>query len=51
MGKSNILSRYTYGRFNPEHEITIGCEFMAKNIQIDDRNVRVQIWDSFIIKL
>ena len=46
MGKSNILSRYTYGRFNPEHEITIGCEFMAKNIQIDDRNVRVQIWDT-----
>ena len=46
MGKSNILSRYTYGRFNPEHEITIGCEFMAKNIQVNDRNVRVQIWDT-----
>ena len=34
------------GRFNPEHEITIGCEFMAKNIQIKDRNVRIQIWDT-----
>ena len=43
---SNILSRFTYGRFNPEHEITIGCEFMAKNIQVNDRNVRVQIWDT-----
>jgi Ras-related protein Rab-2A len=40
------LSRYTYGKFNPEHEITIGCEFMAKNIQVDDRSVRVQIWDT-----
>ena len=34
------------GKFNPEHEITIGCEFMAKNIQINDRNVRIQIWDT-----
>ena len=40
------MSRYTYGKFNPEHEITIGCEFMAKNIQVDDRSVRVQIWDT-----
>ena len=46
MGKSNILSRFTYGRFNPEHEITIGCEFMAKNIEVNDRIVRVQIWDT-----
>ena len=33
MGKSNILSRYAYGRFNPDYEVTIGTEFMAKNIQ------------------
>lgn len=46
VGKSNLLSRYTYGRFNPEHEITIGCEFMAKNVVINERNIRVQIWDT-----
>ena len=34
------------GRFNPEHEITIGCEFMSKNIQVKDREVRIQIWDT-----
>jgi len=34
------------GRFNPEHEITIGCEFMSKNIKIKDRDVRIQIWDT-----
>ena len=34
------------GRFNPEHEITIGCEFMAKNIEINDRKIRIQIWDT-----
>ena len=31
------------GRFNPEHEITIGCEFMAKTIKIKDRNIKVEI--------
>ena len=46
VGKSNILSRFIMGRFNPEHEITIGCEFMAKNIQINERNVRIQRWDT-----
>jgi len=46
VGKSNILSRFIMGRFNPEHEITIGCEFMAKNIQIKDRDIRIQIWDT-----
>ena len=40
------MSRYTYGKFNPDHEITIGCEFMAKNINIKDRNIRIQIWDT-----
>ena len=34
------------GKFNPEHEITIGCEFMAKNITVKDRNIRIQIWDT-----
>ena len=46
MGKSNILSRYTYDKFNPNHEITIGCEFMAKNLTIKNRNIRIQIWDT-----
>ena len=46
MGKSNILYKYTNDKFNPSHEITIGCEFMAKNISIKNRNIRIQIWDT-----
>ena len=46
VGKSNILSRYTNEKFNPSHEITIGCEFMAKNLSIKNRNIRIQIWDT-----
>ena len=46
VGKSNIMSKYIYDNFNEDHEATIGCEFMAKNIQVNDRNVRIQIWDT-----
>ena len=46
VGKSNILSRYTNDKFNPSHEITIGCEFMSKNLTIKNRNIRIQIWDT-----
>lgn len=46
VGKSNIISRYTYNRFLPEHEITIGCEFMSKNVIHEDRSIRIQLWDT-----
>ena len=46
VGKSNIISRYTYNRFLPEHEITIGCEFMSKNVMYEDRSIRIQLWDT-----
>ena len=46
VGKSNILSRFTLGKFNPDHEITIGCEFLTKNLSVKDRTVRIQIWDT-----
>lgn len=46
VGKSNILMQYTNKKFRFEHEITIGVEFMAKNIIIDDKNIRIQVWDT-----
>ena len=46
VGKSNILSRYAKNTFKPNHEITKGCEFMAKNIQLKDKIIRIQIWDT-----
>ena len=46
VGKSNILSRYAKNTFKPNHEITIGCEFTAKNIQLKDKIIRIQIWDT-----
>ena len=46
VGKSNILLRYIHDRFNEEFHSTIGVEFGAKNLQIEDKIYRIQIWDT-----
>ena len=46
VGKSNLLLRYVHGQFKPEYQLTIGVEFGAKNIQLNDKIFRIQIWDT-----
>ena len=46
VGKSNLLLRYVHGQFKPEYQLTIGVEFGAKNIQINGKIFRIQIWDT-----
>ena len=46
VGKSNILLRYTNDSFSNEFQATIGVEFGAKNLTIDGKTYRVQIWDT-----
>ena len=46
VGKSNMLIQYTQNKFRGEHEITIGCEFLAKNIVHNEKNIRIQVWDT-----
>ena len=46
VGKSNLLLRYAHDRFNDEYQATIGVEFGAKNVEINDQIYRIQIWDT-----
>ena len=46
VGKTNILSVYKDGTFNPKLQPSIGVEFIAKNIEIEDLIFRLQIWDT-----
>ncbi len=46
VGKSNILTRYTQNKFNEQYQATIGVEFGAKNLTINNQIIRVQIWDT-----
>ena len=46
-GKSKILQRYVYNRFEEKGETTIGVEFVPKNVILSDgTKVRLQIWDT-----
>ncbi len=46
VGKSNLLLRFTQDDFKSEYQLTIGVEFGAKNITINNKNYRLQIWDT-----
>ena len=46
VGKSNILLRYIYNSFSEEFKTTVGVEFGAKNIEINKKVYRIQIWDT-----
>ena len=36
VGKSNILLRYVYEKFNEEFQSTLGVEFTAKNLELNN---------------
>ncbi|KAG8385492.1 hypothetical protein BUALT_Bualt03G0051000 [Buddleja alternifolia] len=46
VGKSNLLSRFTRNEFSQESKSTIGVEFATRSIQVDDKIVKAQIWDT-----
>ena len=46
VGKSNILLRYVHEKFNEEFQSTLGVEFAAKNVAINKKIIRIQIWDT-----
>ena len=46
VGKSNLLLRFAQNDFKAEYQLTIGVEFGAKNIDINNKKLRLQIWDT-----
>ena len=44
--KTSILLRYANDSFSPTCITTIGIDFKIKNIQLDDKRVKLQIWDT-----
>ena len=46
VGKSNLLLQYCHNKFNDDYQATIGVEFGAKNLTVNNKIYRVQIWDT-----
>ncbi|KAL3311110.1 Ras- protein Rab-2A [Cichlidogyrus casuarinus] len=46
VGKSCLLLQFTDKRFQPVHDLTIGVEFGARMVNIGDKSIKLQIWDT-----
>lgn len=46
VGKSCILMKFSTNNFKDFHDPTIGVEFCAKTLVIDEKTVKLQIWDT-----
>ncbi|KAJ2784105.1 Ras- protein Rab-2A [Coemansia javaensis] len=46
VGKSCLLLQFTDHRFLHSHDLTIGVEFGARIVPVDNKNIKLQIWDT-----
>jgi len=46
VGKSCLLLQFADKRFKNDHDTTIGVEFGSRNLQIKDKTIKLQIWDT-----
>ena len=40
------MLQFTQNTFKPEHQLTIGVEFGARNLTVGENIFRIQIWDT-----
>jgi len=45
VGKTSFTKRYCYNLFNPSERLTIGVDFHVKTIEINNKKIKLQIWD------
>ncbi|TFG25978.1 MAG: GTP-binding protein [Promethearchaeota archaeon] len=45
VGKTSLLIRYVKDYFNPDLKQTIGSNFLIKDVELGEANVRLLVWD------
>jgi small GTP-binding protein len=45
VGKTSLVRRYCEGRFETSRVMTIGVDFQTKVVKLDERTVKLSIWD------
>ena len=46
VGKTSIINRIVDNPFSEAYEMSIGVDFMSKNLRFHGQNIKLQIWDS-----
>lgn len=45
VGKTALCEKYVTGIWNPSTTLTVGVDFHIKTVRVEDRMVKLQIWD------
>jgi Ras-related protein Rab-2A len=46
VGKSCFLLQFMEGTFKEDHNVTIGVEYGAKTVNVQEKFIKLQIWDT-----
>lgn len=46
VGKTSVITRFMYDKFDASYQATIGIDFLSKTLYLEDRTVRLQLWDT-----
>lgn len=46
VGKTSMITRFMYDTFDTGYQATIGIDFLSKTMYLEDRTVRLQLWDT-----
>jgi Ras-related protein Rab-7A len=45
VGKTTLVKRFLLGQFDNTVKLTVGADFFVKKVEVDEKNVTLQIWD------
>jgi small GTP-binding protein len=46
VGKTTLISQFVYRDADKNYEPTIGIDFLTKKIEVDDKDIKLQLWDT-----
>jgi len=46
VGKTSILERYVNKAFTGNYKVTIGADFLTRDLVVDAQKIKLQIWDT-----
>ena len=44
-GKTQLINRFVQNKFDDTYKATIACDFSIKILQLDQNEIRLQLWD------